>query len=166
MAIYEAFRAASLPCKLRPVLDDAEERHEELLGRLENGSVNSDDEEVKECLNQPGPDQPKTETIGENVIGLKITEAGRECYWDEVLSEWQPYTRDKITWLKRGGIDEVALVYLAYGNNASVGCKYARLAIIVDVGPFHEHRYPAKGLEREHKAAVAGSAACVSVSSS
>ncbi|KAI9708275.1 MAG: hypothetical protein M1828_003011 [Chrysothrix sp. TS-e1954] len=128
MAIYEVFKSVGLKCALRPVLDDTEQRED-----MEECADYDSDIDVEEAMSA----ELDKETIGEKPICLKVTDVGYDGdTWEDILSEWQPHTRDEITWLKKGGVSELALVHIAYGNNVELGCKYSRLAIIVDIPPF------------------------------
>ncbi|KAF2431700.1 hypothetical protein EJ08DRAFT_696180 [Tothia fuscella] len=116
MVIYEVFRALGVHVVVRPILsprdDDGWGGEGDTLGCNEAGRV-----------------------VGDELYVLRTTEEIED--WGEVwASAWGGQVRD-ITWLTNmGGEEDVAVAYVAHGNQPTVNFFYSKAAILASARPF------------------------------
>lgn len=115
MAMYEIFRALGLQVTIRPILDECTRDYFE----------DSDD------------DGMPVNIIGEGLHKLKIADTLiDDDDLDRICINWGGYYYGDVVWLSRMRHRELAIAYIAYGNDASMGTSYSGAALIIEIPPF------------------------------
>ncbi|CAG7952459.1 unnamed protein product [Penicillium salamii] len=81
----------------------------------------------------------KDPLIGANIEPLEeYFESEQDCSMTEILQNCRdPEIFPGVIWIGLPGHEEKDFLYIAYGNESSIGVYYSHAALIVDIPPFH-----------------------------
>ncbi|KAH0844910.1 oxidoreductase, 2OG-Fe(II) oxygenase family protein [Fonsecaea pedrosoi] len=81
------------------------------------------------------------DVLSEGLEPWKATDSGMSEGLEStyILSDWaRDFSVRQVKWLNKPGHREMALVHGAYGNEPTIGTKYARMVITMDIPPFQD----------------------------
>ena len=140
MVVYEIFRALKLPVKLHSVLDDAtqymddhELEDEDEYDGSESESDRSDNDSGNPVVN---PEVSSPHMVGTGLHRFRVADDVNEEGFRQVLADNYPcIKRTDIHWVNKAMHKEMALAWLAHGNQATLYVEYAAAALLVDIPP-------------------------------